>query len=93
MMESDQNTIDEAILSAIQPAAVDLEQSLSDDGDPVECLVTWAVVTFEYLDAAGERQHGYRRVNATWFDVAGASKMLETANAEAWHVQNGDGED
>lgn len=86
--------IDEQILSAIQPAAVELEGQVSDDGAPTECLITWAVVVYEYLDANGERQHGYRRVGgATWFDVGGASKMLETANAEVWHLVNGDEDD
>lgn len=87
------DALDEPILEALHPVATSVERDIRGFEEPGEVIVTWAVVVFEYLDSEGERQHAYRRVRANWFDVAGASKLLDTAHFNAWTVDFGEGED
>jgi hypothetical protein len=84
--DSDFGSVDDQILGALSPAAVQLEtQTDGPEGNP---MVLWAVVVYAYLDPDGVKQVGYRRVNSDWFDVAGAAHLLSIAYQRAWELDD-----
>lgn len=90
-MDITESSLDAAILEALIPAAKRMQEVYGEE--VTEVMVLKAVIVFQYVDADGSADWGYRRVGASWFDVGGASKMLDKALEQAWDDSNEDEDD